>query len=121
MSKVAATLAQCQRGEVWWADLDPHFGHEQSGLRPVLIISATSFNTGRFNMAMVLPLTTTLRGWRTRVRILPPEGGVTQPSEILCDQLRAIDLRRVSRRIGGPVTPATLQSVELILRTLLEL
>jgi mRNA interferase MazF len=86
-----------------------------------LIISATSFNTGRLNMAMVLPLTTTLRGWHTRVRMSPPEGGITQPSEILCDQLRSIDLRRVSRRIGGPVTAATLQTVEMILRTVLEL
>jgi mRNA-degrading endonuclease toxin of MazEF toxin-antitoxin module len=72
-------------------------------------------------MAMVLPLSTTIRGWDTRVRILPPEGGITQASEIICDQLRAIDLRRVSRRIGGPVAPATLHSVEMILRSILEL
>lgn len=121
MSGAPSPLARCQRGEVWWADLDPRFGHEQGGLRPVLIVSATSFNTGRLGMAMALPLTSTIRRWRTRVLIVPPEGGVTEPSEIICDQLRSIDLRRVSRRVGGPVSAATLRRVEMILRTILEL
>jgi mRNA-degrading endonuclease toxin of MazEF toxin-antitoxin module len=53
--------------------------------------------------------------------MMPPEGGITQPSEILCDQLRSIDLRRISHRIGGPVTVTTMQTVEMILRNALEL
>ena len=121
MSGMSPPLPQCQRGELWWADLDPRFGHEQGGFRPVLIVSSTSFNTSGLDMVFVFPLTTTLRGWRTRVRILPPEGGITQASEIICDQLRAIDLRRVSRRVGGSVAPATLHAVGMILRSILEL
>ncbi|HBS5841747.1 TPA: type II toxin-antitoxin system PemK/MazF family toxin, partial [Klebsiella variicola] len=32
------------RGEIWLVSLDPIAGHEQSGKRPVLIVSKASFN-----------------------------------------------------------------------------
>src|SRR5258707_175646 len=32
-------MAQILRGDIYWADLDPTKGHEQSGQRPVLILS----------------------------------------------------------------------------------
>ena len=37
-------MARILRGEVRWADLNPTKGHEQSGLRPVLILSQNVFN-----------------------------------------------------------------------------
>ncbi|MEI7815443.1 MAG: type II toxin-antitoxin system PemK/MazF family toxin, partial [Coriobacteriia bacterium] len=37
-------MARILRGDVRWADLDPARGHEQSGQRPVLILSADVFN-----------------------------------------------------------------------------
>jgi mRNA interferase MazF len=37
-------MARILRGEIVWADLDPTRGHEQSGRRPVLVISQTVFN-----------------------------------------------------------------------------
>ena len=37
-------MAQILRGDIYWADLDPTKGHEQSGLRPVLILSNDIFN-----------------------------------------------------------------------------
>ena len=37
-------MARILRGEVRWADLNPTKGHEQSGLRPVLILSQNIFN-----------------------------------------------------------------------------
>ena len=37
-------MAQVLRGEIWWADLNPVRGHEQAGVRPVLIISHDSSN-----------------------------------------------------------------------------
>ena len=37
-------MAQILRGDIYWADLDPTKGHEQSGQRPVLILSNDIFN-----------------------------------------------------------------------------
>jgi mRNA interferase MazF len=37
-------MASILRGDIYWADLDPVVGHEQSGLRPVLILSRSAFN-----------------------------------------------------------------------------
>ena len=117
----SSTLPRCARGEIWWAELSPTVGHEQSGRRPVLIVSADRFNVGHYNMVMVLPLTTRLRGWPTRIRIDPPEGGVNLPSEIQGDQLRALDLQRLTQRLGPAISPATMQSVDRVLRVILNL
>ena len=37
-------MARILRGEIYWADLDPAQGREQSGKRPVLIVSHDVFN-----------------------------------------------------------------------------
>ena len=37
-------MASILRGDIYWADSDPVVGHEQSGHRPVLIISRELFN-----------------------------------------------------------------------------
>jgi mRNA interferase MazF len=37
-------MAGILRGEIRWADLNPAKGHEQSGIRPVLILSHDVFN-----------------------------------------------------------------------------
>jgi len=37
-------MARILRGDIIWADLNPTIGHEQSGLRPVLVLSHEVFN-----------------------------------------------------------------------------
>ncbi len=37
-------MARILRGDIIWASLDPTQGHEQSGLRPVLVLSQDVFN-----------------------------------------------------------------------------
>lgn len=121
MDESGVIRLQFFRGEIWEADLNPTKGREQAGLRPVLIVSDDRFNLGPQDMAIVAPLTSTLRSWPTRVRIAPPEGGVTRVSEIQCDQLRTIDIGRLTRPYGGAVAPTTMQQVEYVLRSLLGL
>jgi mRNA interferase MazF len=91
MSRVSSP----QRGEVWLADLDPTFGHEQGGSRPVLVVSVDAFNAGLSGLAAILPLTSRLRPLPLHVPINPPEGGLRKPSAILCDAIRSIDRRRL--------------------------
>ncbi len=109
-----------QRGEVWLADLDLTFGHEQGGSRSVFIVSVNSFNAGLSGLVVILPLTSRIRTLPLHVPVSPPEGGLRKPSVILCDAIRSIDRRRLIDRWGS-VNAATLSRVEDRLRRLLNL
>jgi mRNA interferase MazF len=106
-----------QRGEVWLADLDPTFGHEQGGRRPVLIVSVDSFNSGLSGLIAVLPITSRLRPLPLHLPVIPPEGGLRVQSAILCDAVRSIDQRRLIE-YWGVVDPATMTLAEGCLRRL---
>lgn len=108
------------RGDVWFANLNPTLGHEQSGYRPILIISADAYNASSAEMVIALPLTSKVRPLSGRVPSRPPEGGLKVASDILCGQVRAISHDRLLRR-WGDVVPATLAAVESTLRILLQL
>jgi mRNA interferase MazF len=108
------------RGEVWLADLDPTFGHEQAGRRPVLVVSVDPFNAGLSGLIVVLPLTSRLRNIPLHVEVHPPEGGLQTPSAILCDAMRSIHRRRLVAR-WGTVSVVTMATVEDRLRVLLGL
>src|SRR5262249_12876295 len=109
-----------QRGEVWLADLDPTFGHEQGGRRPVLVISVDPFNAGLSGLVVVLPITSRVRSLPLHVPVTPPEGGLRLPSAILCDAIRSIDQKRLID-CWGTVIATTVDTVEDRLRRLLGL
>jgi mRNA interferase MazF len=115
-----STAAAPQRGEVCLADLDPTFGHEQAGRRPVLVLSVDAFNAGRSGLALVLPLTSRQRLMPLHIPIHPPEAGLRVPSAILCDTLRSIDQRRFIDRWGS-VQATTMTLVQDAVRRLLGL
>ncbi len=80
------------RGDIYLVSLDPTFGHEQQGSRPVLVISKVSFNrltqtpivlpiTNGGNFARVAGFTVSLMGTGTKTQ------GVVR-----CDQPRSLDL-----------------------------
>lgn len=76
-----------QRGELWWAELDPTQGSEQAGTRPVLIFQNDAVS--RFTTTVLaIPLTTNLRRalLPTGVRISAGEGGLTSDSVVLCNR-----------------------------------
>ena len=109
------------RGEIWSVDLSPTRGHEQAGMRPVLIISSNVFNHGPSGLVVVLPLTRTNRHIPLHIPILPPEGGVTSPSFALCDAVRSISRDRLGNAPWGEVSQNTLTKIEEALHALLDL
>ena len=109
-----------RRGELWVAELDPVWGHEQGGIRPVLVVSTVLVNAGPSGLVFALPLTTRDRSVRSHIPVLPPEGGLARPSFVLCEQLRILSHERLQRRLGV-VTPSTLAEVERWLRAFLDL
>ena len=109
-----------QRGEVWLADLNPTRGHEQSGRRPVLVLSVDLFNSGPADLAVILPLTSTLRNIPLHVVIQAPEGGIKNTSAILCEAVRSISRERFLSK-WGEASEETMVQVEDRMRILLGL
>lgn len=96
-----------QRGELWWAELDPTQGSEQAGTRPVLIFQNNAVS--RFTTTtLAIPLTTNLRRalLPTGVRLSAGEGGLSADSVVLCSQMRVLDAGRLKSRIGKVSTQA---------------
>ena len=109
-----------QRGEIWLADLDPSFGHEQGGRRPVLVVSVDPFNAGLSGLVVVVPVTGRIRPLPLHIPINPPHGGLQKPSSILCDAVRSIDQRRL-KGCWGLVSASIMTLVDDRLRRLLGL
>lgn len=87
-------------GEVWDMRLDPIVGHEHGGIRPCLVVSNDDFNATRHGLCLIVPMTGTFRSIPTHLPIMPPEGGLTKPSFLLCEQVRAASVLRCRRRRG---------------------
>jgi mRNA interferase MazF len=108
------------RGEVWDANLDPTLGHEQSGRRPVLVVSVDQFNQGPSGIVVVVPISSKDKHIRSHVAIEPDEGGLKVKSFAMCEAIRSISTERLGRRRGA-VSDNTLDQVADRLRLLLDL
>jgi mRNA interferase MazF len=108
------------RGEIWSVELDPVRGHEQGKVRPCLVISFDRFNKGPAGLAVILPITSTDRGIPLHVRVIPPEGGLSSESFIMCEMIRSVSTERLTK-LWGRVSARVLRDVEDRLRLLLNL
>ena len=106
-------------GEIWRVGQDPTAGHEQRGMRPVLIVSAEAFNrvTG---MPVVVPVTTGSDFARRRgFAVALDRAGTRTTGVIRCDQPRALDFgARLARRLKS-VPEVVLEDVLARLRAIL--
>lgn len=107
-------------GEIWYGTLDPIVGHEEGGTRPLLIVSGNRFNQIPHGLCVVAPLTSRIRSIPAHVLINPPEGGLSAPSVVMCDQLRTVSLERLKNR-RGVVTHDTLMAVRAAVREVLDI
>jgi mRNA interferase MazF len=81
-----------KRGEVYDTRLDPVEGSEQSGTRPVVIVSRDSLHNNS-SIALVVPFTTARPNrhiYATQVLVHAPEGGLTANSIALAEQARGL-------------------------------
>jgi len=109
-------------GQVWLADLSPQHGTEPGKLRPVLVVQHQALLDADHPSTLIIPLTTRLveDAEPLRVRILPSDR-LREASDLLIDQLRAIDNRRL-KIAEGPLTlcqPALMQKVRAALAEVL--
>jgi mRNA interferase MazF len=109
------------RGEVWRGDLSPTRGTEQSGVRPILVVQTDRANPHSPH-TIVVPFTTRIRHKLLPSHVLAPagEGGLTQDSIALCEQIRVIDVSRLMARLGQLTAPR-MQEIDNALKAILEL
>src|SRR3954466_8773108 len=106
------------RGEVWDMLLDPIEGHEQGGKRPCLVVSNNHLNQSRAALVIVVPCSTSQRNVVSHIAVNPPEGGLTHPSDIMCEHVRSLSTNRLVL-YRGDVNRNTILAVENALRRLL--
>jgi mRNA interferase MazF len=113
-----------KRGDVFWAELGPRSGAEQSGRRPVVVVSNDGFNrVGAWQSVIVAPLSTSpAQRRRGPTAIALPKGtaGLRQESIVLCHQVTALDRAKLVARIGE-LPGSALQRVDEGLRMALAL
>jgi mRNA interferase MazF len=91
-----------ERGEVWVAHLGPKGGKTPGRTRPVLLVQARALLGAGHPSTIVIPFTTNLVEDAEPLRIrIPAQGELRADSDLLVDQLRAIDDRLLVR---GPLT-----------------
>jgi mRNA interferase MazF len=86
-------------GEVYWADLNPVKGREQSGLRPVLILSHDVFNRrSETVIAMAITSQPQRAGFPLTLGLAPE--ALPKPSWIKISQIRTISVHRLGKRVA---------------------
>ena len=110
------------RGEVWVADLSPRRGTEPGKTRPVLVVQAQALLDAGHPSTLVAPLTTRLVDDAEPLRIrISATGDLQRDSDVLVDQLRAIDNRRLVRGPLARVRPRVMAKVGQALLDVLDL
>ena len=89
------------QAEIWLADLNPRKGTEPGKVRPVVIVQSDLLNSSHPS-TIVCPITTKIHKEAEilRVHLHKTNSGLAKPSDILVDHLRAVDNRRLLKRIG---------------------
>ena len=102
-------MARILRGEVRWADPDPVRGHEQSGHRPVLILSHDIFNA-RSGTVIAVALTSQPQkaGFPLTLQLKVAE--LRTPTWAKISQIRTLSVERIGKRLGR-ITPLDVTKV----------
>lgn len=82
-----------------WADLNPVRGHEQAGLRPVLVLSHDVFND-RSGTVIAVALTSQQPRAGFPLTLESRAKGLSKRSWIKISQIRTLSVERIGRRIG---------------------
>ena len=94
-----------RRGEIWVANLNPPRGREAGKIRPVLVMQADELLQAGADLLVVLPLTTQVRPALKLLRItLPARERLREPCQVMVDQPRSLDRKRIGE---GPLTRLT--------------
>jgi len=109
--------------EIWIAVLNPRIGTEPGKTRPVLVVQTNLLNKVNHPSTIICPLTTKIQKGAEvlRVRIRKAEvESLQQDCDIMIDQLRAIDNKRLIRKVAV-LPPDLVEKVKENIAILLDL
>ena len=104
-------VSHIYRGDVFFANLNPVVGNEIGGVRPVVVLQN---NYGNKNSTTIIAAVTSRIRWKllpTHVRLHEDNGGLTEGTTILLEQIRTLDKRRL-RRFVGHLSKEVMESVD---------
>jgi mRNA interferase MazF len=92
-------MARILRGDILWANLDPTLGHEQSGSRPVLVLSQNVFND-RSGTVIAVALTSQRpsAGFPLTLELSDPK--LPKKSWVKISQIRTLSVQRLGKKLG---------------------
>ena len=93
---------QIIRFEIWIADLNPQIGTEPGKTRPVLVVQTNLLNKLPHSSTIICPITTNTQKETEilRVHIKKGTSNLKENCDIMIDQVRAIDNKRLIKKIG---------------------
>ena len=102
-------MARVLRGDIRWADLNPTRGHEQSGKRPVLVLSHDVFNE-RSGTVIAVALTSQAQKAGFPLTLELVARGLPKRSWVKISQIRTLSIERLGKRLAR-ATPEDLATV----------
>jgi mRNA interferase MazF len=92
-------MARILRGDVVWADIDPVRGHEQGGVRPVVVISDDVFNA-RSGTVIVMAITSQPQRAGFPLTLELTNIRLPKRSWVKIGQVRTLAVERIGKKIG---------------------
>jgi mRNA interferase MazF len=90
-----------KQGEIWNAELTPSKGSEQSGFRPVVIVSGNLLNAN-LPVVIVMPLTSKVKNYKGNPVLTPSTvNGLKVSCEILVFHIRSVSKDRLVKKLGA--------------------
>jgi len=85
--------------DIWLANLNPSGGTESGKTRPVVIVQTDLLNDTHIS-TLICPITTNVNKEIKLLRIHLKKGQINKLSDVLVDQVRAIDNKRLIKKLG---------------------
>ncbi len=109
-----------RRGEIYLVNLNPRRGSEVGKLRLALILQSNFLNEIEHPTVIILPLTTKLMDLSILRFRINKRGKLESDSDILCDQIRAIDINRIKSGSIAKLSEREMMEVEERVKMILD-
>jgi len=105
--------------DIWLANLNPSVGTEPGKKRPVVIVQTDLLNETHLS-TLICPITTNVKAEIELLRIHLKKGQLDKLSDVLVDQVRAIDNKRLVKKLGH-LNKEQIQKLKMNLRIVMDL
>jgi len=105
--------------DIWLANLNPSVGTEPGKKRPVVIVQTDLLNETHLS-TLICPITTNVKAEIELLRVHLKKGQLDKLSDVLVDQVRAIDNKRLVKKLGH-LNKEQIQKLKMNLRIVMDL